>query len=116
MRTEEWLIEAGDRGDSQRHAGRYRNQKGCRRGQRQARIMIAKEMAMTIRGTSHSAMVRTPADRLQRRHDYMEKARACRAIIEKLCPQYLRTVCIKLLTAAENDPALADLPFHPGAV
>jgi TRAP-type uncharacterized transport system substrate-binding protein len=61
--------------------------------------MIAEKMAMTITGTSHSAMVLTPADRLQRRHDYMEKARACRAIIEKLCP-----------------PALADLPFHPGAV
>ena len=49
--------------------------------------MIAEKMAMTIRETSHSAMVFTPADRLQRRHDYMEKARACRAIIKKLCPQ-----------------------------
>jgi hypothetical protein len=35
--------------------------------------MIAEKMAMTITGTSHSAMVLTPADRLQRRHDYMEK-------------------------------------------
>ena len=31
-------------------------------------------------------------------------------------PSVLEDVCIKLLTAAENDPALADLPFHPGAV
>ena len=81
--------------------------------------MIAKKMEMTLRGTSQAAMVLTLLslmNRLQRRHAYMEKARACRAIIEKLCPQYLRTVCIKLLTAAENDAALADLPFHPGAV
>lgn len=27
-----------------------------------------------------------------RRQDYMEKARACRAIIEKLCLQYLRSL------------------------
>ena len=78
--------------------------------------MIAKKTAMTIRGTSHSAMVLTPADRLQRRHDYMEKARACRAIIEKIMPSVLEDACIKLLTAAENDPVLAELPFHPGAV
>jgi hypothetical protein len=35
------------------------------------------------------------------------KARACRAIIEKNMPSVLEDVCIKLLTAAENDPALA---------
>jgi hypothetical protein len=29
-------------------------------------------------------MVLTPADRLHRRHDYMEKARTCRAIIEAM--------------------------------
>ena len=66
------------------------DQKGApcrRRGQRQAKIRIAQKMAMTIKETSHSAMILTPADRLQRRHDYMEKARTCRAIIEKLCPQ-----------------------------
>jgi hypothetical protein len=34
--------------------------------------MIARKMAMTIRETSHSGMVLPPADRLQRRHDYME--------------------------------------------
>jgi TRAP-type uncharacterized transport system substrate-binding protein len=34
----------------------------------------------------------------------------------KNMPSVLEDVCIKLLTAAENDPALADLPFHPGAV
>jgi hypothetical protein len=38
----------------------------------------------------------------------MEKARACRAIIEKY-PLSTEDVCIKLLTAAENDPALARL-------
>jgi hypothetical protein len=77
--------------------------------------MIAKKMAMAIRGTSQLATVLTLADRLQRRHDYMEKARACRAINENM-PSVLEDVCIKFLTAAENDPALADLPFHPGAV
>jgi hypothetical protein len=58
----------------------------ARRGQRQAKIMIAKKMGMTIRGTSQAAMVlilRSLMVRLQRRHAYMEKARACRAIIEK---------------------------------
>jgi len=48
--------------------------------------MIAKKMGMMIRGTSHAAMVlilRSLMVRLQRRHAYMEKARACRAIIEK---------------------------------
>jgi hypothetical protein len=41
---------------------------------------------MTIRGTSQAAMVLilwSLMVRLQRRHAYMEKARACRAIIEK---------------------------------
>lgn len=61
-------------------------------------------------------MVLTPADRLQPRYDYMEKTGACRAIIEKKLPSVLEDVCMKLLTAAENDPASADLPFHPGAV
>jgi hypothetical protein len=48
--------------------------------------MIAKKMGMTIRGTSQSAMVLILPSlmfRLQRRHAYMEKARACGAIIEK---------------------------------
>ena len=31
-------------------------------------------------------------------------------------PSVLEDVCIKLITAAENDAALADLPFYPGAV
>jgi transposase InsO family protein len=34
------------------------------------------------------------------------KARACRAIIQKICPQYLEDVCIKLLTAAESTVAM----------
>jgi hypothetical protein len=46
--------------------------------------------------------------RLQRRHAYMEKARACRAIVKKYALS-TEDVCIKLLTAAENDPALARL-------
>jgi hypothetical protein len=36
--------------------------------------------------------------------------------IEGIMPSVLEDVCIKLLTAAENDPALADLPFHPDGV
>jgi hypothetical protein len=52
----------------------------------QAKIMIAKKIGMTIGGTSQAAMVlilRSLMVRLQRRHAYMEKARACRATIEK---------------------------------
>jgi TRAP-type uncharacterized transport system substrate-binding protein len=45
----------------------------------------------------------------------MEKARHVAQLL-KIMPSVLEDVCIKLLTAAENDPALADLPFHPGAV
>jgi len=73
--------------------------------------MIAKKMGMTIRGTSEAAMVlilRSLMIRLQRRRVYMEKARACRAIVEKYALS-IEDVCIKLLTAAENDPALARL-------
>jgi len=73
--------------------------------------MIAKKMGMTIRGTSEAAMVlilRSLMIRLQRRRVYMEKARACRAIVEKYALS-TEDVCIKLLTVAENDPALARL-------
>jgi hypothetical protein len=47
--------------------------------------------------------------RLQRRHAYMEKARAHVAQLLKNMPSVLEDVCIKLLTAAENDPAWARL-------
>src|SRR4029450_3866850 len=73
-----------------------------RPGQRQAKIMIAKKMRMTIGETRQSAMILStyPAelnDQVQRRHAYMEKARACRATIEKYALS-TEDVCIKLLT------------------
>ena len=56
----------------------------------QAKIMIAKKMGMTIGGTNQAAMV--PAEFYDQvaaaTRLYGRRARACRAIIEKICPQY----------------------------